>query len=117
MLDIVKLTEELRSKLQAETDELINDRLTTRDLLKSRSRELAERRDAELTRIDQWARQQRKVMEEIFTALIEETEADARSNDDSLQRLIGENHVPEAAIASLPFSRRAADARSPAAQA
>lgn len=117
MLDIVKLTEELRSKLQNETDELINDRLTTKDLLKARARELAERRDAELTRIDQWARQQRKVMEEIFSALIQETEADARSNDDSLQRLIGEHHLPEAAIPSLPFAKRAADARSPQAQA
>ncbi len=111
MLDIVKLTEELRSKLQSETDELINDRLTTKDLLKARSRELAERRDAELNRIEQWARQQRKAMEDIFGALIQETEADARSNDDSLQRLIGENLVPESAMAIMPFSRRSTDGR------
>ncbi len=117
MLDIVKLTEELRSKLQSETDELINDRLTTRDLLKARARELAERRDAELARIEQWAGQQRKVMEEIFSALIQETEADARSNDNSLQRLIGEHQVPEAAVASLPFAKREGYARSAAAQA
>lgn len=102
MLDIVKMSEELRSKLQLEADTLINDRLTMRDVLEARSRELADKRDAEIGRIESWAADQRKLVQEIFTALLQETEMDRMKNDESLERMTGGMHAPEAAPAHTP---------------
>ena len=95
MLDIVKMSEELRSKLQLEADTLINDRLTMRDVLEARSRELADKRDAEIGRIESWAADQRKLVQEIFTALIQETEMDRMKNEESLERMTGGMPAPE----------------------
>jgi L-rhamnose isomerase len=102
MLDIVKMSEELRSKLQREADSLINDRLTMRDVLEARSRELADKRDAEISRIEAWATEQRQLVQEIFTALLQETEMDRMKNDESLQRMTGAHQAPEGIPPHIP---------------
>jgi hypothetical protein len=89
MLDIVKMSEELRSKLQREADSLISDRLMMRDVLEARTRELLDKRDAEISRIEDWAKEQRRLVQEIFAALLQETESDRFKNDESLQRMAG----------------------------
>lgn len=95
MLDIVKLSEDLKTKLQHETDLLMSDRLMTRDVLEARTRELNSKRDDELRRVDQWATQQKALITEIFSALISEIDADRQRNDANIARMKGEA-VPEA---------------------
>ncbi len=95
MLDIVKLSEELKTKLQHETDILMSDRLMTRDVLEARTRELNAKRDDELRRVDQWATQQKALITEIFSALISEIDADRQRNETNIARMKGET-LPEA---------------------
>ena len=90
MLDIVKLSEELRTKLQHETDLLMSDRLMTRDVLEARVKELVQKREDELRRVDQWATQQKSLIKEIFSALLSEIEADQQRNDANIARMKGE---------------------------
>ena len=94
MLDIVKLSEELRAKLQHETDVLMSDRLMTKEVLEARAKELAHKRDDELRRVDQWASQQKALISEIFTALLAEIEADRLRNETNLARMKGEVPAP-----------------------
>ena len=94
MLDIVKLSEDLSAKLQQETDILMSDRLMTKDVLEARAKELAQKRDDELRRVEQWASQQKALIGEIFSALLAETEADAKRNDANLARMRGETPSP-----------------------
>jgi hypothetical protein len=101
MLDIVKMSEDLRTRLQREADAIINDRLTMRDVLEARVRELADKRDKEIARVDAWALQQRQLIHEIFTALLLETENDRLKNNESLQRMTSEARAPETASAHL----------------
>ena len=95
MLDIVKLSEDLKTKLQHETDLLMSDRLMTRDVLEARTRELNAKRDDELRRVDQWATQQKALITEIFSALISEIDADRQRNETNIARMKGEA-MPEA---------------------
>ena len=90
MLDIVKISEQLFAKLQQETDILMSDRLLSQQVLEARARELTNKRDAELNRIDQWAAQQKALISEIFSALIAEVEADRQRNESNLMRMRGE---------------------------
>ena len=90
MLDIVKLSEDLKTKLQHETDLLMSDRLMTRDVLEARARELNAKRDDELRRVDQWATQQKALITEIFSALISEIDADRQRNETNIARMKGE---------------------------
>jgi len=90
MLDIVKLSEDLRAKLQQETDILMADRLMTKEVLEARARELEAKRDDELRRVDQWARDQKALIGEIFSALLSEIEADRDRNEANLARMKGE---------------------------
>lgn len=94
MLDIVKLSEDLRAKLQHETDMLMSDRLMTKDVLESRARELVSKRDDELRRVDIWASQQKALISEIFSALLTEIEADRARNEENLRRMKGEPPAP-----------------------
>ncbi|MCB1380520.1 MAG: hypothetical protein KDK89_19450 [Alphaproteobacteria bacterium] len=91
MLDIVKLSEDLRSKLQHETDILMSERLMIRDVLEARARELSSKREDELRRVDEWANQQKSLIKEIFSALLAEIEADRQRNDANLARMKGES--------------------------
>jgi hypothetical protein len=105
MLDIVKLSEELKTKLQHETDVLMSDRLMTRDVLVARAQELASKRDDELRRVDQWAVQQKALITEIFSALLGEIEADRQRNEANLARMKGEavaDSAPPAKAAVKP---------------
>ena len=97
MLDIVKLSEDLRSKLQHETDLLMADRLMTRDVLEARSKELAQKREEELRRVDLWATQQKALIKEIFSALLGEIDADLQRNESNLARMKGELSSKESA--------------------
>ncbi len=90
MLDIVKISEQLFAKLQQETDILMSDRLLSQQVLEARARELTNKRDEELNRIDQWAAQQKALISEIFSALIAEVEADRQRNESNLMRMRGE---------------------------
>lgn len=96
MLDIVKLSEELQSKLQQETDILISDRLMTRDVLDARAKELAAKRNEELHRVDQWASQQKALIAEVFSAMLSELDADQQRNENNLALLRGETPPPSA---------------------
>jgi hypothetical protein len=90
MLDIVKLSEDLKTRLQQETEILMSDRLMTRDVLEARARELEAKREEELRRVEQWALQQKSLISEVFAALLAETEADRQRNEDNLARMKGE---------------------------
>lgn len=96
MLDIVKLSEELKTKLQQETDILISDRLMTRDVLDARAKELAAKRDEELLRVDQWGAQQKELIAEVFSAMLSELDADRQRNESNLALLRGEAPPPPA---------------------
>jgi hypothetical protein len=87
MFSIVNLSEDLLTKLRQETDILLSDRLMTRDVLEARTKELAHKRDEELRRIEKWATQQKELVNEIFAALISETEADRQRNENNLARM------------------------------
>lgn len=99
MLDIVKLSADLSAKLQQETDILMSDRLMTREVLEARTKELEQKRDDELRRVDQWASQQKALIGEIFSALLSETEADAKRNDANIARMRSETPAPAKARA------------------
>ena len=99
MLDIVKLSEDLSSKLRQETDILMSDRLMTKDVLEARAKELDHKRDEELRRVEQWAGQQKSLINEIFSALLSETEADRKRNEANLARMQGEVPAPAKARA------------------
>lgn len=99
MQDIVKLSEDLRAKLQQETDILMSDRLMTREVLENRARELESKRNEELRRVDEWATQQKAMIGEIFSALLSEIEADRRRNEVNLAHMRGEP-VPQGAMAT-----------------
>jgi hypothetical protein len=90
MLDIVKLSEDLRTKLQHEADLLMSDRLMTKDVLEARAGEIAAKRDNELRRVDQWASQQKALISEIFSAILSEIDADRLRNETNLARMRGE---------------------------
>jgi hypothetical protein len=94
MQNIIKMSENLHSKLQQETDILMSDRLMTRDVLEARSEELASKRDDELRRVDQWATQQKALITEIFSALLGEIESDRQRNDQAIARIKGESDIP-----------------------
>lgn len=101
MLDIVKLSEDLRAKLQQETDILMSDRLMTREVLENRARELESKCNDELRRVDEWAQQQKALISEIFSALLSEIEADRRRNEANLAHMRGDGSVPAAAAAKV----------------
>lgn len=90
MFDIVKLSEDLRTKLQHETDLLMSDRLMTRDVLEARAAEIAAKRDNELRRVDQWASQQKALVSELFTAILSEIDADRIRNETNMAHMKGE---------------------------
>ena len=99
MLDVVTLSQELMTKLRQETDLVMSDRLLTRDVLDARIKELAKRRDEEMARVDKWASQQKALINEVFSALIAENEADRKRNEEHLAHMNGEK-VPHAQAAS-----------------
>ena len=110
MLDIVKMSEDLHSKLQQDMDSRISDRLMTKDVLEARTRELAVKREDELRRIDAWAAQQKAMVAEVFAALISETEIDRRRNEETLRRIKGEEAVkPRLVAAPIRHLRAAAE--------
>jgi hypothetical protein len=90
MLDIVKISEQLFAKLQQEADVLMSDRLLSQQVLEARTRELTNKKNEELNRIEQWAAQQKALISEIFSALIAEVEADRQRNESNLMRMRGE---------------------------
>lgn len=90
MYNVVTLSQELMTKLQQETDLVMSDRLLTRDVLEARLAELARKRDEEMTRVEQWANQQKKLITEIFSAMIAEHEADRLRNEENMARMKGE---------------------------
>ena len=102
MLDVVTLSQELMTKLRQETDLVMSDRLLTRDVLDARIKELNKTRDDELNRVDRWADQQKSLISEIFSALIAETEADRRRNEENLSHMKGEAAPVRAAAPAKP---------------
>ena len=90
MYNVVTMSQELMTKLQQETDLVMSDRLLTRDVLEARLAELARKRDEEMTRVEQWANQQKKLITEIFSAMIAEHEADRLRNEENMARMKGE---------------------------
>lgn len=101
MFDVVNLSQELMTKLRQETDLVMSDRLLTRDVLENRIKELAKRRDEELTRVEQWAAQQKALIAEIFAAMIAENEADRQRNEEHMAHMKGKA-APAAAPVPAP---------------
>ncbi len=99
MYNVVTMSQELMTKLQQETDLVMSDRLLTRDVLEARLAELARKRDEELTRVEQWANQQKKLIGEIFSAMIAEHEADRLRNEENMAHMKGEKAQVQAAPA------------------
>ena len=110
MLDIVKLSEDLRAKLQQETEILMSDRLMTREVLENRARELESKCNEELRRVDEWANQQKALISEIFSALLSEIEADRRRNEVNLAHMRGEAPPPAGLAPTAPRQSRHLDA-------
>ena len=109
MLDVVTLSQELMTKLRQETDLVMSDRLLTRDVLDARIKELAKKRDDEMARVDKWANQQKALINEVFSALIAENEADRKRNEEHLAHMNGEK-APHTQAASKPVRQlRAAE--------
>ena len=90
MQDIIKLGEELHSRVVRETDSMIAERSMMRDIVESRGRELIAKRDEELHRIDAWAKSQKEIVRDVFTAMISENEADKLKHELAIKRLVGE---------------------------
>ena len=108
MYNVVTMSQELHTKLQQETELVLSDRLLTRDVLEARLAELAKKRDEELIRIDQWASQQKKLVNEIFSAMIAEHEADRQRNEENLAHMKGEKAVHRPAPVKAPRQLRVA---------
>ena len=107
MLDIVTLGQELMTKLRQETDLVMSDRLLTRDVLEARIRELTEKRDEELQRVDSWASQQKALISDVFQSLIAENESDRKRNEAQLSHMKGEDSEPEKPAAKAPAAAHA----------
>jgi hypothetical protein len=90
MQDIIKMGEELHARVVRETDSMIAERSMMRDIVESRGRELIAKRDEELHRIDAWAKSQKDIVRDVFTAMISENDADKAKHEVALKRLMGE---------------------------
>jgi hypothetical protein len=90
MHDIVKNSGDLFGRLQKEFETLVADRMTARDILDARRKEIAKMRDDELRRLEQFYQQQKSMVAGIFQALLSEVDADLSKNDEQLKHLTGE---------------------------
>ena len=96
MRDILKLGEELRTRLIEETEVMLAERVMMRDLTQARGRELVAKREEELRRIAYWAESQKAVVNDVFSTMISENEIDREKHEAAIQRLSGENAAPPA---------------------
>ncbi len=91
MRDILKLGEELRTRMIEETEIMLVERTTMRDVTQTRSRELMAKREEEMRRIDYWAESQKAIVSDVFTAMITENEADRQKHEAAIRRLNSES--------------------------
>ncbi|WP_373503043.1 hypothetical protein [Aestuariivirga sp.] len=105
MFSIVTLSEDLLTKLRQEADILLSDRLMMRDVLEARSNELHHKRDEDLRRVEKWATQQKELINEVFAAIISETETDRQRNESNLSRMKSELETMSGATPPAPARR------------
>ena len=94
MRDLLKLGDELRTRMIEETEVMLVERTTMRDVTQTRSRELMAKREEELRRIDYWAESQKAIVSDVFTAMIAENDADRQKHEVAIRRLSGETTPP-----------------------
>jgi len=94
MRDLLKLGEELRTRMIEETEVMLVERTTMRDVTQTRARELMAKREEELRRIDYWAESQKAIVSDVFTAMIAENDADRQKHEVAIRRLGGEPAPP-----------------------
>lgn len=116
MRDLLKMTDDLQAEMAAEMEEILAERAGMREVLEARLRELSERRDQELMRIQHWADQQKALVAEVFGALIAETKADLDGNANLMARIGGEAPAKRSAPAALKVFSKAAEAFAKAAE-
>lgn len=91
MREILKLGDELRTRMIEETEVMLVERTTMRDVTQTRGRELIAKRDEELRRIDYWAESQKAIVTDVFAAMIAENDADRQKHEAAIRRLSGES--------------------------
>jgi hypothetical protein len=103
MRDILKLAAELQARATEEMEDILAERAVVREVLEARGKELGLKCQEELRRIDQWAEQQKALVQEVFAAMIAENQADLDKNALLMQRIGG-----DAAPVRSPAAPRAA---------
>src|SRR4051812_27820525 len=90
MRDVLKLGEQLRTRMIEEVEVMLVERTTMRDVTQTRGRELMAKREEELRRIDYWAESQKAIVSDVFTAMIAENDADRQKHEAAIRRLTSE---------------------------
>jgi hypothetical protein len=90
MREILKLGEELRSRMIEETEIMLAERALMHDIAETRGRELLTKREEELRRIERWTESQKAVVADVFSAMIAENEVDKQKHESAIRRLNGE---------------------------
>lgn len=91
MREILKLGEELRTRMIEEAEVMLVERTTMRDVTQTRGRELVAKREEEMRRIDYWAESQKAIVSDVFTAMIAENDADRQKHEAAIRRLSGDS--------------------------
>ena len=104
MRDILKLGEELRTRMIEEVEIMLVERTTMRDVTQTRGRELMAKREEELRRIDYWAESQKAIVSDVFTAMIAENDADRQKHEVAIRRLTTEVSATTENSAAKPAS-------------
>lgn len=109
MREILQQCDELRQKLLGETEQMMIERVMMRDIASARSRELFMKRDEEFRRIERWYESQKTAVDELFTAMISECEADLKKHDAAIKLLSAEGLARKDEGAAKPKSKPAAE--------
>lgn len=94
MRDLLKLGEELRTRMIEEVEIMLVERTMMRDVTQTRGRELVAKREEELRRIEYWAESQKAIVSDVFSAMISENEIDRQKHEVAIRRLTTEGAPP-----------------------
>ncbi len=90
MREIIRMGEQLQSRMLEEVETMLAERTMLRDVVIARGRELQSKRDEEIRRIDRWAQSQKEVVKEVFSALLAENDLDIEKHEIAIQHLDGD---------------------------
>ncbi len=100
MREIIKMGEQLQSRMLEEVETMLAERTMLRDVVVARGRELQAKRDEEIRRIDRWAQSQKEIVKEVFQALLAENDLDIEKHEIAIHRL--DNEAPAAKLQIAP---------------